>query len=117
VEDLAVAQADFGLFSWDATSAKDKLAVVISATGDALDFTAHGNLIPQDESESKIDLTFKLAKFDMGALPKILPSVIYAGQGDLTGNINISGTTSKPALQGGINFNSTEIGLVANGST
>jgi len=117
IEDLEVAQAHLGLFSWDASGADEKLDVVISTTGDALDFTASGNLIPQGENESVINLTFLLEKFDMQALPKILPSVIYAGKGNLTGKIDISGTTSKPELKGGLSFNSAEIGLVANGST
>ena len=117
IEDFEVAQANFGLFSWDAASSENKLDVVISSTGEALDFTANGNLSPQGEEQTAIDLTFHLERFDIEALPKILPSVIYAGKGDVTGNIAIKGTTSKPELNGTIDFNSTEIGLVANGST
>lgn len=117
IEDLELAQANFGLFSWDAASNDNKLDVVISSTGEALDFTAKGNLIPQGENETSIDLTLNLDKFDLGALPKILPSMVYAGKGALTGNIDISGTTSKPELKGDIDFGSNEIGLVANGST
>lgn len=117
IEDLEVAQANFGLFSWDAASADNKLDVTVSTTGDALDFTAYGNMTPQNENESAVDLTLHLDKFDLEALPKILPSMIYAGKGALTGNIDITGTTAKPELKGAINFDSNEIGIVANGST
>lgn len=116
IEDFEVAQANFGLFTWFAEGSGEKLKVSVSSTGEALDFTAYGNLIPQDESDAEIDMKLILDKFDFNALPKIIPSIVSHGQGVLTANIDVTGTTSKPDLKGDLNFKNNEIGLTANGA-
>src|SRR5690606_34638615 len=117
VEDLTLAQADFGLFKWNADRADKAFNIDVSSNGEALEMSAKGSLTPINENESAMNLQFNLLRFDLGALPKIIPSVIYDGSGTLSGKIDIDGSTTKPEFQGSINFNSGKIGLVANGST
>ncbi len=117
IEKLTLAQADLGLFKWQAEKAENAFNIDVSSSGESLDFNIKGSLTPKNESESALDLQVNLTKFDLAALPKIVPSEVYGGSGILSGKIDIDGTTSKPELNGSLNFNQAKIGLVANGST
>lgn len=117
VENLSLAQSDFGLFKWNAESADNVFNVDVSSSGDALEMSAKGSLRPTSETESEMDLQFNLLRFDLEALANLLPSVIYDGSGTLSGKIDIDGSTANPEFVGSINFNNGKIGLVANGST
>lgn len=117
VEELTLAQANFGLFKWEADKVDESFNIDISSNGKALEMSAEGSLTPKTENESAMDLQFNLTRFDLEALAHIAPSVVYTGGGTLSGKINIDGATSKPELKGSIDFNNGKIGLVANGST
>ena len=117
IEKLTVAQADLGLFKWEADKANESFNIDVSSSGESLDFTAKGSLTPQSDSASTMNLQFNLTRFDIASLPKIVPSLIYAGSGTLSGEIDINGSTSAPQLNGSLGFKNSKIGLVANGST
>ncbi|NEN25126.1 hypothetical protein G3O08_16620 [Cryomorpha ignava] len=117
IEKLTVAQADFGLFKWEADKVDKSFNIDISSNGEALEMSAKGSLTPESDNESAVDLVFNLVRFDLAALAKLAPSFVYAGGGTLSGKIDIDGSTAKPELQGNLEFNKGKIGLVANGST
>src|SRR5690606_27126595 len=72
IDDLTVAQADFGQFKWEAGKADKSFNIDVSSDGEALEMKASGSLTPKTESESDMDLQVNLIRFNLEALAKIL---------------------------------------------
>ncbi len=116
VDNFYVSKADFGKLKWRAVNTNAGFDIAVNTKGGVVDFDLNGNMKPQNEASSALQLDLVLNKLDLGALPKLLPSEIFDGSGEMTGKMKIDGTTAAPQLNGNLHFENAMIGLAANGS-
>lgn len=116
IENFHFSKANFGKIAWQAEKTEAGFEVDVHTGGGMLDMELSGRIDPQNADFSKIELNLDLNKFDLATLPKFLPSYFFAGKGILTGNMEVSGTTKAPQLEGEFNFNNALLGIEANGS-
>lgn len=109
IGNFLVSGAEFGKLTWEASQIDDVFRTKIRNQGDLVDFLIEGNIIPESDSTSALDLTFRLNQFQLKTLENVLHSSIAEASGNLQGEISIDGNTARPLLDGSISF--TDVGL------
>lgn len=116
IENFNVSKADFGKLEWQANKTDAGFDIAVKSKGGLVDFDLNGNMKPHDNASSDLQLDLVLNKLELAALPKLVPSIIFDGSGEMTGKLKISGSTAAPQLEGNFHFADAMIGLAANGS-
>lgn len=115
IEDFTLSQGKFGRFEWDANNEDDQFFIDINSDGEDIKLSTKGKIIPQNNKLSQFDFDLNLQEINMGAMPRIFPSIFFAGEGIISGNIKFTGTNEKPVVAGKINVDDVTMGLKSNG--
>jgi hypothetical protein len=99
-----ISGADFGTLSWKASNENNNFKTFINSKGDHIDLVLDGNILPQNDSLSVLDLDIKLNQFDLQLLEVLVANNIEESSGKLSGDIAIDGTTASPQLSGFLRF-------------
>ncbi len=99
-----ISGADFGTLSWKASNENNNFKTFISTKGDHIDLVMDGNILPQNDSLSALDLDIKLNRLDLQLLEVLVANNIEEASGTLSGDIAIEGTTASPQLSGFLRF-------------
>lgn len=114
IENLKLSQADFGTLTWEANKAETTYHVNIHADGEAVAFGISGDIEPESEESSSLDLMFELNRLSLESLHSSAPSLIQSGDGKITGEIGIKGSTVAPQIKGQLAFENAHIQLAGN---
>jgi len=104
IEEWELSGAEFGRLTWQASRENEVFETRIENRGELVDFTIDGDIIPQNDSISSLDLTFRLDEFKLKSLEKLLSNSVKSADGVLSGEIQIGGNTTKPELNGSLEF-------------
>ena len=109
INDWKVSGAEFGKLTWQASRQENAFRTKIHNIGEMIDFVIEGDIIPQNDTISALDLTFRLNNFDLKTLENLLNNSIAEADGSLQGEIAIGGTTGRPELEGSIGFRNVSL--------
>ncbi|MCZ4410145.1 translocation/assembly module TamB domain-containing protein [Cryomorphaceae bacterium 1068] len=99
-----ISGADFGTLSWRASKENNNFKTFISTKGDHIDLVLDGDILPQNDSLSALDLDIELNRLDLQLLEVLVANNIDEASGTLSGDIAIEGTTDTPQLSGFLRF-------------
>lgn len=108
---LSIYEAELGRLTWSAEKEEESYRADISNRGDQANFELKGTLTPMSEADSELDLKFNLNKFDAKLLAQLVPSIVAESSGNLTGEIDITGSTKAPIVNGKTNVSNAQIKL------
>ncbi|HKL03973.1 MAG TPA: translocation/assembly module TamB domain-containing protein, partial [Cryomorphaceae bacterium] len=112
ISDLSIYEAQFGRLTWSAEKEKNSYRAQISNRGDLANFDLKGTLTPISKADSELELQFNLNKFNAKLIEQLAPTFMAESSGDVTGRIDITGTTSEPKINGKFTIKDSRIRLV-----
>jgi translocation and assembly module TamB len=89
------------------TSNTPKTTVDLAINGANVDMKTDGTFGPKN-NDTELHLNTTLTKLDLNAIEPLTKAWIRTLKGQLTGNINVDGLVSKPAIDGELRFNNAE---------
>ncbi|MGB6037617.1 MAG: translocation/assembly module TamB domain-containing protein, partial [Cryomorphaceae bacterium] len=104
ISEFKLSGSDFGVLTWNASKENSDFKTYIHNTGDFIDLTIQGDIRPQNDSISILDLTVDLNRFDLILLEELAANEVAEASGNLSGQIAIEGTTDTPRLKGALRF-------------
>jgi len=104
IQELTLADAEFGLLTWNASRENGRFKTLIENRGKTADFVVDGTITPTSDSTSALALNMNMTKFELEGLSQIFSAQIDSAKGLMTADISIAGTTDKPSIEGTIGF-------------
>lgn len=104
-----ISGADFGALSWQASKENNNFKTLINTKGELVDIVIEGDIMPQNDSVSTLDLALDVNRFDLNLLEKLVANNVTEASGTLSGQISIEGTTALPQLNGVLKFDNAQM--------
>jgi translocation and assembly module TamB len=95
---------------------KNVFATNVTISGHGNDIALTGNYYLKPANSSNMDFNLDIRQLPFKTLEAVSMGAISQSTGNLTGQVAIKGSTTAPAIDGGINFNKTGFNLVMLGS-
>ncbi len=108
ISKLSVLDVDMGKLTLNGKSiGGESYNLNANMKGGDIDFDMTGNYIA-NTNDTKLDLDFDINTFKMSALSGFSQGEIIGGNGYISGDFNIKGSTSNPKYDGRLNFNNAD---------
>ncbi|MCU7551069.1 translocation/assembly module TamB domain-containing protein [Chitinophagaceae bacterium LB-8] len=109
ISDLSFKQDTIGNIALKVNSEGNRYQTNATITGKGNDVSLTGYFEPQGSNDIALDLDLAIRRIELAALQGISGGFIKSASGSINGDVSINGTTSKPLVQGKINFDSSKI--------
>lgn len=114
IDNFAVLHGELGDLSWDLKQ-EENTKLKISCDNGRLNFTSEGEIASSENAPTQFSVNTNLRKLDLKLASELYPSYILDAKGELTGNLDLSGTSEDPKLNGTFQFENAEISTVYTG--
>nr|WP_255554259.1 translocation/assembly module TamB domain-containing protein [Mesonia aestuariivivens] len=108
IQDLKATEVELGNLKIDAKSkGGGNYDFNLGLNGDEVKFALKGDY-KANKNAASLDLNFELEKLGLALIEKFIPEELEKSKGNLSGSVNIKGTTAKPDFSGEFKFNDTQ---------
>lgn len=115
IEDLHLAGAEFGQLRFGGESIEQGYHLSANMEGPALDLNADGTIEVREDGTQDLDLEVNLERFSAKTLESLAPSLVAHMQGEASGQIKVSGTSSDPAITGELRLHDIDMRIKGSG--
>jgi len=113
IDQMSLMDFDIGKFNLSAfKSDADQLRFDLSMTGENESITASGAW-NKSRIEDPLDLNLSIERLDVSQLNYILSDYVFDAKGDIQGNIQITGKSEQPIMNGYLHFSNAGVGIKA----
>jgi len=114
IDNFAVLHGELGDLSWDLKQ-EENTQIKISCDNGHLNFTSVGEIASSENAPTQFNINTDLRKLDLKLATELYPSYVLDAKGKLKGNLDLSGTSEDPKLNGSFQFENAEINTFYNG--
>ncbi len=111
INEIRLGKAMLGELNYEASRYDGIYTASIQASGGFWNFDLDGSIIPETETQSKLDLRMDISEINLAPLKDIIPQTFTTSEGILTGSIVIKGNTNDPDIRGDFEPKSIRLGL------
>lgn len=115
IDNFAVLHGELGDLSWN-LSQEEQTKMLITCDNGHVHFSSEGVISYPENAPTQLDIKTNVQRFDLKLASELYPSYILDANGNLSGNIDISGSTIEPGLSGNFQFNDASISTVYTGN-